>query len=227
MAQTCETSAAFEIKFTSREVSAWGGLALMKRMLDSMNFRSGIAMGFPPAHERVQASVYRWFFDTVSTLPSITLDMDSTVIRHGQQQGAARGYNPNKRRRLSHHPLLAFVAEARMVANVLAMHTPPTTCCNSSKPPCIIWAAKPSDSCVPTAAFTIRPSCNCSKASASITSLTPASPKLATGHHPRCPLVCPGDRAGTGIDHLSGTRLEPGKAHRAGTPIDQTQDGTG
>ena len=35
----------------------------------------------------------------------------------GEQQGAARGYNPNKRERLSHHPLLAFVAEARMVAN--------------------------------------------------------------------------------------------------------------
>jgi hypothetical protein len=69
-------------------------------------------------HERVQACVYRWFFDTVSTLPSITLDRDSTVItRHGQQQGAARGYNPNKRGRLSHHPLLAFVAEACMVAN--------------------------------------------------------------------------------------------------------------
>lgn len=44
--------------------------------------------------------------------------MDSTVVtRHGQQQGAARGYNPNKRGRLSHHPLLAFVAEARLVAN--------------------------------------------------------------------------------------------------------------
>ncbi len=69
-------------------------------------------------HERVQAGVYRWFFDTVSTLRSITLDMGSTVItRHGAQQGAARGYNPNKRGRLSHHPLLAFVAEARMVAN--------------------------------------------------------------------------------------------------------------
>ncbi|OGS75754.1 MAG: hypothetical protein A2Z94_01030 [Gallionellales bacterium GWA2_55_18] len=69
-------------------------------------------------HERVQASVYRWFFDTASTLCNITLDMDSTVItRHGERQGAARGYNPSKRGRLSHHPLLAFVAEARMVAN--------------------------------------------------------------------------------------------------------------
>ena len=183
MARPSEASSAFEIKFISREVSAWGGLALMKRMLDSMSFRTaasqwdlpepGSNRGYPPTqlieqllvsiwcgacrfahleitrmdrtltrlfgwtrvaghkaivrlfgrfdmlrHERVQAQIYRWFFDTVSTLCSITLDMDSTVItRHGEQQGAARGYNPNKRGRLSHHPLLAFVAEVRLVAN--------------------------------------------------------------------------------------------------------------
>ena len=183
MAQPSETSSAFEIKFTSREVSAWGGLALMKRMLDSMNFRTaasqwdlpgpGSNRGYPPVqlieqllvsiwcgacrfthleitrmdstltrlfgwtrvaghkaivrlfgrfdmlrHERVQAQIYRWFFNSVSTLCNVTLDMDSTVVtRHGEQQGATRGYNPGKRGRPSHHPLLAFVAEARLVAN--------------------------------------------------------------------------------------------------------------
>lgn len=183
MAQASGTEAPFEIKFTSREISAWGGMALMKRMLDSMDFRKaasqwelpepGSNRGYAPVqlieqllvsiwcgacrfthlditrldstltrlfgwtrvaghkaivrlfgrfdmmrHERVQAQIYRWFFDTVSTLPSVTVDMDSTVItRHGEQEGAVRGYNPNKRGRLSHHPLLAFVAEARMVAN--------------------------------------------------------------------------------------------------------------
>ena len=183
MAQPSGAADDFEIKFTSREVSAWGGLALMKRMLDSMSFHTaasqwnlpepGSNRGYPPVqlieqllvsiwcgacrfthleitrmdstltrlfgwtrvaghkaivrlferfdmmrHERVQAGIYRWFFDKVSTLRSVTLDMDSTVVtRHGGQEGAARGYNPNKRGRLSHHPLLAFVAEARMVAN--------------------------------------------------------------------------------------------------------------
>lgn len=39
------------------------------------------------------------------------------ITRNGAQQGAARGYNPNRQGRGSHHPLLAFVAEARMVAN--------------------------------------------------------------------------------------------------------------
>ena len=48
----------------------------------------------------------------------ITLDVDSTEItRNGEQEGATRGYNPGKRGRPSHHPLLAFVAEARLVAN--------------------------------------------------------------------------------------------------------------
>ncbi len=48
----------------------------------------------------------------------ITLDLDSTVMtRYGQQEGAARGYNPSKRGRASHHPLMAFVSDLRMVAN--------------------------------------------------------------------------------------------------------------
>jgi Transposase DDE domain group 1 len=38
-----------------------------------------------------------------------SLDLDSTIFsRHGaQQQGAARGYNPRRPGRLSHHPVLA------------------------------------------------------------------------------------------------------------------------
>jgi hypothetical protein len=173
----------FQIKFTNREVSAWGGMALLKRMLNQMGFREaasgwdlpqpGSNRGYPPVqlieqwivsiwcgacrfshaetvrfdgtltrlfgwakaaghraivrlferfdmarNEGVQEAVYRWFFDKVSTLTNVTLDMDSTVItRHGEQEGATRGYNPGRRGRPSHHPLLAFVAEARMVAN--------------------------------------------------------------------------------------------------------------
>jgi hypothetical protein len=69
-------------------------------------------------NERVQAEAYRWFFGKITALKQVTLDVDSTVItRHGEQEGAARGYNPGKPGRPSHHPLLAFVAEARMVAN--------------------------------------------------------------------------------------------------------------
>lgn len=58
-----------------------------------------------------------WMIDQVH-LPEITLDLDSTVItRSGSQEGSAKGYNPLKRGRNSHHPLLAFIAQTRMVAN--------------------------------------------------------------------------------------------------------------
>jgi hypothetical protein len=32
----------FDMKFTSREVTAWGGLALLKRMLDGMGFKEAV-----------------------------------------------------------------------------------------------------------------------------------------------------------------------------------------
>lgn len=177
------TGDGFSVSFSDREVTAWGGLAVIKRMLDSMGFRdaaSGWGMpapgsnrGYEPtqlieqfivsiwcgacrfAHaetvrmdstltrlfgwtkaaghkaimrlfsrfdmltnERVQAEAYRWFFGKIASLKQVTLDIDSTVItRNGEQLGATRGYNPGRRGRPSHHPLLAFVAEARMVAN--------------------------------------------------------------------------------------------------------------
>jgi hypothetical protein len=43
------------------------------------------------------------------------LDWDSTVqTRYGHQEGAAAGYNPHKRGRKSHHPLLAVIAGTRL-----------------------------------------------------------------------------------------------------------------
>lgn len=45
-----------------------------------------------------------------------TIDFDSTVIsRYGVQEGVKVGYNPKKNGRGSHHPILAFAAEAKMV----------------------------------------------------------------------------------------------------------------
>ncbi len=52
------------------------------------------------------------------TRGALTVDFDSTVItRHGEQEGSLRGYNPNRRGRNSHHPLMAFISQTRMVAN--------------------------------------------------------------------------------------------------------------
>jgi hypothetical protein len=45
-----------------------------------------------------------------------SLDLDSTVFqRAGHQQGAAKGYNPRRPGRKSHHPILAVLAEIPLV----------------------------------------------------------------------------------------------------------------
>jgi len=41
------------------------------------------------------------------------------MTRYGHQTGAKKGYNPNKRGRVSHHPLIAFFGELRLVAQVV------------------------------------------------------------------------------------------------------------
>ena len=177
------TPDSFDVKFTSREVSAWGGLALLKRMLDGMDFKSAMqSWGLPkpgsnrgyapgqlieqmivsiwcgaarfchaditrldstlirlfgwgraaghkaivrlfqrfdqPSAMRVQMSSYQWLFNKLG-LGAVTLDVDSSVLtRWGSQiEGGMKGYNPKHHGRASHHPLLAFVADWRLVAN--------------------------------------------------------------------------------------------------------------
>lgn len=81
----------------------------LTRLLDKFD-QASIACTFP--------GLYQHLFEQVG-LQTLTLDLDSTVLcRYGLQQGAARGYNPSKRGRTSHHPLMAFVADTRMLANV-------------------------------------------------------------------------------------------------------------
>ena len=61
--------------------------------------------------------IQKWFLEQIQ-IERITLDLDSTVItRYGEQEGSAKGYNPRKRGRNSHHPLMAFISQTRMVAN--------------------------------------------------------------------------------------------------------------
>ena len=175
---------AFDLKYTTREITAWGGLALLKRMMDGMGLRQAIeSWALPAPHSnrgyaptqlieqmivsiwcgaarfvhaditrldrtlarlfgwnraaghkaivrlfqrftqldanRLQTSSYCWLFQKLA-LGSITLDVDSTVLtRWGHQiEGSAKGYNPKHHGRHSHHPLLAFVADWRLVANL-------------------------------------------------------------------------------------------------------------
>ena len=172
----------FELQFSDKEITAWGGMGLMKRMLDHLDFdgalrasglpQPGSNRGYRPEqlivqfmlsvwcganrfehgevtrhdpvlrrlfgfermanfkavmrlfrkftqadNERVLGHLYRWLFGQLA-LDGLTLDLDSTVMtRYGRQEGAARGYNPTKPGRASHHPLMAFVSDTRMVAN--------------------------------------------------------------------------------------------------------------
>ena len=175
---------AFDVKYTTREITAWGGLALLKRMMDGMGLRQAVEdwslptprsnRGYAPVQlieqmkvsiwcgaarfvhtditrldstlarlfgwsraaghkaivrlfqrftqidaNRLQTSSYHWLFQKLALGP-ITLDIDSTVLtRWGHKiEGSTKGYNPKHHGRHSHHPLLAFVADWRLVANL-------------------------------------------------------------------------------------------------------------
>ena len=62
-----------------------------------------------------------WAFTRAQLRPvplGAVLDLDSTVFeRYGHQEGALKGHNPRKHGRPSHHPLLAILAEAKLVCN--------------------------------------------------------------------------------------------------------------
>lgn len=68
-------------------------------------------------NQRIFTELFNWFFSQIK-FDNYTLDLDSTIMtRYGRQQGAKKGYNPKKPGRNSHHPLIAFVADVRMVVN--------------------------------------------------------------------------------------------------------------
>jgi hypothetical protein len=75
-------------------------------------------------HQFTQARVeafwrplWRWLLGLLQEpFGGFTLDLDSTIFnREGSQEGSAKGYNPRRPGRKSHHPLLAVLAEAPFV----------------------------------------------------------------------------------------------------------------
>lgn len=67
--------------------------------------------------DEIFSELFTWWFDQLGN-KNLTLDIDSTVItRFGKQEGAEKGYNPKRPGRKSHHPIIAFVAETKMIAN--------------------------------------------------------------------------------------------------------------
>lgn len=174
----------FEIRYTNKEITPWGGMVFLKQMMREMGFReliernadlpqrgsnrgyktSTIIEGFiasiwcganrflhtevtrhdralgkifdwkkTPGHDvykrffskftqgknlRVSEYFYSWILDNLK-FDNFTLDCDSSVItRYGEQEGAKKGYNPQKKGRRSHHPLIAFIADVKLVANM-------------------------------------------------------------------------------------------------------------
>ena len=178
------TTMEFDISYTSKEITPWGGMIFLRQMLQKIGFKSFIesnldlpesqsnrgyktatiiegfitsiwcganrfmhtevtrhdaALGkifdwkqtpaqdtykrffskFDQAtNQRVSDSFYSWIFDNFK-FDNFTLDIDSSVMtRYGEQEGAKKGYNPAKRGRASHHPLIAFIADVKLVANM-------------------------------------------------------------------------------------------------------------
>jgi Transposase DDE domain group 1 len=174
----------FEIGYTDKEITPWGGMVFMRQMLDKMGFRkvvnaqpdlpvSGSNRGYAACtiveafivsiwcganrflhtevtrhdnalskifnwkrtpgqdtykrffskftqatNQRVSDYFYSWIFDNVK-FDNFTLDCDSSVMtRYGNQEGSKKGHNPAKRGRPSHHPLIAFIADVKLVANM-------------------------------------------------------------------------------------------------------------
>lgn len=67
--------------------------------------------------DNIFGKINHWFFDQMPER-AFTVDLDSTVMtRYGKQEGSLVGYNPQKRGRASHHPIMAFIADLRMVAH--------------------------------------------------------------------------------------------------------------
>jgi hypothetical protein len=171
-----------KIGFTDKEICPWGGMSLMKKVVDKSKIieklqetklpESGSNRGYKaeaiissfwlsvwcganrfihtevtrqdkvmqevyglraiPSHTTIKrffnkfslsknnevfTELYQWYFKQLE-FDNYAIDFDSSVLtRYGDQEGAKRGYNPNKPGRKSHHPLMAFVSDINMVAN--------------------------------------------------------------------------------------------------------------
>ena len=91
----------------------WG----FERMAGHKSFQRFFSKFDLSKNQQVFTPLYQWFFNQLQ-FDNFTLDVDSTIhTRYGTQEGAKKGYNPKKPGRLSHHPLMAFIADCKMVAN--------------------------------------------------------------------------------------------------------------
>ena len=91
----------------------WG----FKRMAGHKAFQRFFQKFNQATNQQVFTQWYQWFFNHLQ-FDNFTLDVDSSVhTKYGNQQGVKKGYNSQKPGRGSHHPLMAFIADCKMVAN--------------------------------------------------------------------------------------------------------------
>jgi Transposase DDE domain group 1 len=97
--------------------------AVVQAILDAPRLPSAMTLtryfgGFVRAQvEQLVELLWRWMLQRLPAAPlGAVLDLDSTVFeRYGEQEGSRKGHNPRKHGRPSHHPLLAVLAEAKIV----------------------------------------------------------------------------------------------------------------
>jgi Transposase DDE domain group 1 len=95
-----------------REIFGW-----KKGMASASTFSRFFSKFDIEMNDEVFPAIMKYFFDQMS-VEKMTVDIDSTVItRYGEQECAIKGYNPQKRNRASHHPIMAFCDELKMVVN--------------------------------------------------------------------------------------------------------------
>lgn len=95
-----------------REIFGW-----KKGMASASTFSRFFSKFDVETNNEIFPSLMRRFYEQIS-IEKMTVDIDSTVItRYGEQEYAEKGYNPQKRNRASHHPIMAFCDELKMVVN--------------------------------------------------------------------------------------------------------------
>lgn len=95
-----------------RKIFGWKrvpGNDTFKRFFKKFNFSGS---------KQLSDSLFKMIYEDIQ-FDNYTLDCDSSVLtRFGdQQEGAHKGYNPQKPGRNSHHPIIAFVNDLKLVAN--------------------------------------------------------------------------------------------------------------
>jgi len=95
-----------------REIFGW-----KKGMASASTFSRFFGKFDTSLNDEIFPQLMRYWYDQID-IEKMTMDLDSTVItRYGKQECAEKGYNPGKPGRPSHHPIMAFCGELKMVIN--------------------------------------------------------------------------------------------------------------